>query len=547
MSSDATTLPLRDTLIGGHRSTGKLDRTATNADTPARKLHHALIGGLALTVLVLASLLIVVLAANRPSFLSSPSHAHFFPHWIAGPLGGLLPGFTRSNNTLRELFTYSMLGMYVSYLLALVYLPRLRSRWAIAGVIAVHAVMFLAPPLSLTDIFNYVNYGRMEVVHNLNPYVTIPMLEPHTDPSFDLSNWHNLLSPYGPLFTLITFALVPLGVAGSFWAIKGILMLTSLGTIALVWKCARLLGRDPVAAIVFVGLNPVVLIWGLGGDHNDFIMVFCIVLGLYLLLRAGVVGAVQSAGSGDSGGETADTSRATADIQIEMPSSTPAVTGRVERLRGWLWPPQPLELAAGAAFVAAVAVKASGGLVIPVVLAALLSYPRRLAQVLVGMIVAGLGIALISLLAFGPHLPDLSTQSRLVTDVSLPNLLGLAIGEGGESSTLRLLLSGVLVFSVLACMALAWRRKDALTATGWATVALLVTLSWVLPWYVIWVLPLAALSRSRRLRITALALGVYLIFAWVPLSANVFNSIGFHPDKTPLGKLHQRYVKELLY
>src|ERR1700733_11050375 len=189
MPSDATTLPLRDTLIGGRRSTGKLDRAKAPVDADTQKLRSALIGGLALAVLLLTSALIVILAANRPSFLSSPRHAHFFPHWLAGPLGGLWPGFSRSNNTLREIFTYSMVAMYVSYLLALVYLPRLRSRWAIAGVVAVHAIMFLAPPLTLTDIFNYVNYGRMEVVHHLNPYVTIPMLEPHSDPSFDLSNW----------------------------------------------------------------------------------------------------------------------------------------------------------------------------------------------------------------------------------------------------------------------------------------------------------------------------------------------------------------------
>ena len=94
--------------------------------------------------------------------------------------------------------------------------------------------------------FNYINYGRMEIVHHLNPYTTIPMLEPHSDPSYILSNWHELLSPYGPLFTLLTFAVVPLGVAGSFWALKAILALASLGTILLVWRCARLLGRDPL-------------------------------------------------------------------------------------------------------------------------------------------------------------------------------------------------------------------------------------------------------------------------------------------------------------
>jgi hypothetical protein len=101
--------------------------------------------------------------------------------------------------------------------------------------------------------------------------------------------------------------------------------------------------------------------------------------------------------------------------------------------------------------------------------------------------------------------------------------------------------------SVAACSVLAWRRRDSLAAAGWASVALLVTLSWVLPWYVLWVLPLAALSSSRRLRITALLLGVYFIMAWAPIAGTAFNAIGFHPDKTSLGRLHQRYVKELLY
>ena len=67
-------------------------------------------------------------------------------------------------------------------------------------------------------------------------------------------------------------------------------MALSLATIGLVWRCARLLGRDPVAAIVLVGLNPLILVWGLGGDHNDFFMTFCIVLAFYLLLRAGAPG-----------------------------------------------------------------------------------------------------------------------------------------------------------------------------------------------------------------------------------------------------------------
>ncbi len=518
MSSDASTLPLRDAQVGSRPVRSRLLRGRVRAFAGARE--RAWVGAACLFAIVACSMLVVLIAANRPSVLAATSHTGYFPHWMTGPLGGLVPWFTRNDKVLKYLFSGAIVAMYVSYVLGLRFVPRLRARWAIGAVLAVHAIFLLSPPLALTDVFNYVNYGRMEIVHGLNPYTTIPILEPHSDPSYDLSNWHQLLSPYGPLFTMITFVVVPLGVAGSFWVLKALLVASSLGTIALVWKCARLLGRDPVAAIVLVALNPIVLVWGLGGDHNDFPMVFFIVLGFYLLLLA----------------------------RTHVEDAAPRALGAsaIETVRGWLWPLSWVELGAGAAFVTATAIKASGGVLVPVVLAGLLRAPRRLTQVVLGMAGAGLLIAIASVIAFGLHIPDLSTQGSLVTDVSVPNLIGLALGAGGETETLHKLLTLALIVSVLLCCVQAYRRGSAVTASGWASVALLVTLGWVLPWYVLWVLPLAALSASRRLRVTALALGVYLIVAWAPASGYLWNAIGFHPEKTSLGRLHQRYVKELL-
>jgi hypothetical protein len=167
-------------------------------------------------------------------------------------------------------------------------------------------------------------------------------------------------------------------------------------------------------------------------------------------------------------------------------------------------------------------------------------------------------VGAVSLVAFGLHIPDLNTQSRLVTNESVPNLIGLAVGAGGESETVRVVMSALLAASILLCCWSVWRRRSpsgdaradegerAFTASGWANVALLVTLSWVLPWYVFWALPLAALSRSRRLRVAVLVLGAYLIVAWSPASGLLWNALNFHPERTALGRLHQRYVKELL-
>ena len=529
MSSDARTLPA-PALPSAERpagSPGRLSRAwrreLADSDT------GVLVGALALASIVTLSLLIVLVAANRPSLLTPTTHSGYFPRWMAGPLGGLLSGFTNDGTTLKNLFTGAMVVMYVSYVVLLKHAPRLPARWVIAAILMVHAIFILSPPLALTDLFNYINYGRMEVVHGLNPYTTIPILEPHSDPSFILSNWHQLLSPYGPLFTLLTFLVVPLGVAGSFWALKCILVLSSLATVWLVWKCARLLGRDPVAAIALIGLNPLVLVWGLAGDHNDFLMVLCIMLGFYLLLLARAR-ARERAGSPPY-----------AESPLQLPAEQPLPSAGRRAL------PLPLlDIGAGTALVAAVAIKASAAVLIPIVLVTLLRAPRALVRVLSGMLLAGVVVGAASLAAFGLHFPDLSTQSSLVTGESLPNLIGLALGLGGESAGVRDGMNGALVIALGACCWLAWTRRDLVAPAGWASVALLASLGWILPWYVLWVLPFAALSSSRRLRGAALVLGAYLILTWAPASGALWHSIGFRPEKTPLGRLHQRYVKELL-
>ncbi len=199
MAGDASTLPIpgatarrwwAPSRLGGR--TGEL----ASADSGVRA------GALALGTIVALSLLLVLIAAGRPSILAPTTHSGYYPRWMAGPLGGLLQGFTNNGETLKWLFTGSVVVMYGAYGLAVRNARRLPARWLVAAILAVHVVFLLSPPLALTDLFNYVNYGRMEVVHGLNPYTTIPVLEPHNDPSYLLSNWHELLSPYGPLFTL---------------------------------------------------------------------------------------------------------------------------------------------------------------------------------------------------------------------------------------------------------------------------------------------------------------------------------------------------------
>jgi hypothetical protein len=67
----------------------------------------------------------------------------------------------------------------------------------------------------------------------------------------------------------------------------------------------------------------------------------------------------------------------------------------------------------------------------------------------------------------------------------------------------------------------AWRGADWIAASGWTMFALLVTTAWLLPWYVTWLLPLAAISGDRRLRLASLALVAYVIVTRVTLWASL--------------------------
>ena len=71
---------------------------------------------------------------------------------------------------------------------------------------------------------------------------------------------------------------------GALWGMKLEALLASAGTLALTWRCARARGFDPVAAIVVVGANPLYVIYGLGGAHNDLIMMLAMMAAVSLMI-----------------------------------------------------------------------------------------------------------------------------------------------------------------------------------------------------------------------------------------------------------------------
>jgi alpha-1,6-mannosyltransferase len=433
-------------------------------------------GRAALLSLVLSAAALVAFTTAGPSVLV-PRSNEVFPGWEAGPLHGLFSGLPNDPRQLSYGMSALVIVMLIAYGAAIASARALSMRVIVVAVVALHAILLLGPPTQLTDLFNYLGYARLGGLHHLNPYTHVVAQELH-DPVYRFATWHHLHSPYGPLFTALSY-LLPLGsMAASYWLLKTVTVLASLAFLALVWRCARALGRDPRYALVFVAFNPIYLVYAVGGFHNDFFMLVPSMAAIALLLA------------------------------------------RRDRT-------------AGAVLMLAVAVKFTAILLLPFLIVAVAPARVRMRHIVEGAVAAAIPLAILSLAVFGLSMPNLQDQSTLLTDFSIPNVLGLVLGVGGGTPTLLRIID-VAVFA--AVVVLLRRRGEWISRAGWATLALIVSLAWLMPWYVIWLAPLAALGSSNRLRCATLALTLFLVLTFVPATGLYLSIHGISPLATPAGQ-----------
>jgi hypothetical protein len=144
---------------------------------------------------------------------------------------------------------------------------------------------------------------------------------------------------------------------------------------------------------------------------------------------------------------------------------------------------------------------------------------RPVSRLLIGAAAALAAIGLAAYLAFGWEWLDAlglagENQGR-TSHLSIPTTLGRISGLGPDPLRIAAL---VLYAAALAyLLAWTWRGADWVRAAGWAALGLLLATSWLLPWYLIWPLPLAAVSRDRPLQLLILALTAFQLGARIPL------------------------------
>jgi hypothetical protein len=364
---------------------------------------------------------------------------------------------------------------FAAYLAILVFAPALGRRVIAAAIVLAVTGFAVAPVLLSHDVYSYIDYARLGVVHGLDPYVHPPLAAPG-DPVFAHVTWTEATSAYGPLFTLATYPLawLPVGVAVA--ALKAVAALSVLGLAAVVARLAAWRGVNPLRAAAFVALNPLVLVHVVGGAHND---------GLTMLLAMLSVAAILS--------------------------------GR--------------ELSGGATLVAAVATKASALFLTPFALLATANqgsmglkrppygHLRPIGRLLVGGLLVAAGVCGAAYLAFGwewLHAFGLAGENQGRTShMSIP--ITFARLTGLDPSAVRAAALALYGAALANLLLRTWQGHDWIRAAAWAAAGLLLATSWLLPWYLIWPLPLVAISRDRPLQLLALILTAYQLGARIPL------------------------------
>jgi hypothetical protein len=347
---------------------------------------------------------------------------------------------------------------FVGYVLVVATTTVLPRRVLWGAIVAAVALFALAPPLLSQDVFSYISYARLGADHGLNPYTAVPADVPN-DPALPFVGWRDVTSDYGPLFTLGSYPAGLVRVPAALWMFKILAAGSVLGLTALVARIAAGQGTDPARAAAFIGLNPLVLVHVVAGAHNDGTVLLVVIAGVALLLAR-------------------------------------------------------KEIASGVALVAAVGLKTSTAFALP--FAVLGSRSRSL---IAG---AAAGFALTAALALGvfgvsslESLGLVEQDQAATSKYSVPATAARLLDVGVDPVRYTALALYVVVLLLLVVWTL--RGGDWIRAAGWAALGLLLATDWLMPWYVIWVLPFAAIVKDSSLRAATLALCAFQLINRIPL------------------------------
>ena len=153
---------------------------------------------------------------------------------------------------------------------------------------AVFGVLVMAIyPVAALDLYDYLMYGRVVLQYGGNPFIQPPSAFP--DPLVGYSPWPNERSVYGPLWQVVSLGPTALS-NGS--VLAGLLLFKALALICFaacsvaIWEILRAVApaRAPAGTLLFAW-NPLLVFELVGNGHNDVLMVLFLLLAVLVLVR----------------------------------------------------------------------------------------------------------------------------------------------------------------------------------------------------------------------------------------------------------------------
>jgi alpha-1,6-mannosyltransferase len=374
---------------------------------------------------------------------------------------------------------------------------------ALGGAAVMGLTLALLPSLPSDDVFSYILYGRISAVHNANPLIATPADFPN-DPFLSLVYWQTTRSVYGPVWLGLSDVVTRLAQAlGGSLAVyvalfKLVGLLAHLANVALVWAILGRIGQltpgRRLAGTLFYAWSPLCLLEFSASAHNDAVMLTFLLLGIYALTRGWEVAGLALIG-------LAIATKLTPVALLPLFGSYVAWR---ERAAGATWARVARELAWRAGVVA---------LTLIVTVAPLWAGPKTLGALL-----------------FSP--PAQQLDNSLIEAVSWPlrwlaqGALGLSVDQARAVVETGLKALALVVFAALWLWEFRRTRTlgGTLTAWGWALLwYALVASGWFWPWYVTWVVALAAVAPWGRLQVATalLAGGALTLYGFIPLQASL--------------------------
>ncbi len=234
-----------------------------------------------------------------PSFLIFPG-VSLLPHlpfqYAAAP-PALLDGWI----DISAVFV-AFVAVFGVYLLALRQLPGAISwRFIRRSTLLIGCLYVLIPVVTSPDLFSYIAYARMAVLHNLNPLTTIPTAI-QNDQVYRYIFWVDQPSAYGPTWAIVTSFLQELLVVfRNTYVMPMVLALRITGLVMhlistrLVWLISgqfqQLNGKPALAtrtrlrATLAFAWNPLLLLEACVNAHNDAMLLVFVLLMIWVLAK----------------------------------------------------------------------------------------------------------------------------------------------------------------------------------------------------------------------------------------------------------------------